>query len=288
MAKAYGLEAFCYYHYWFAGRQVLERPLEEIVKTKDPDFGFCVCWANQTWSGIWHGLSNKILIEQTYPGFEDHKRHFETLLPVFSDPRHILVDGKPVWLIYRPKEIPDTRNTLDLWRNFAIQAGLKGLHIIGVTEDRNWDPYSSGFDGAVSVNFPARRSWVSKRQFSKWLKQEMAVRRGHPTIYQYKDVVDNFVPDQLTKGHLPCVVPNWDNSPRSGSNALVLQDSTPELFRGSMRKALDITKDAAPEHRMVFLKSWNEWAEGNYVEPDLRYGHAYLEVIREEILRATN
>src|SRR3990172_5855368 len=114
MARKYGVEAFCYYQYWFAGRQLLERPFNEVLASGEPDFPFCLCWANQTWTGIWHGTPNRILVEQTYPGMEDHRRHFEALLPAFCDKRYLKVDGKPLFAIYNPMELPDTPRVLEL------------------------------------------------------------------------------------------------------------------------------------------------------------------------------
>jgi len=123
LARDYGLEAFCYYHYWFAGHRILDRPFNEVLASGEPDFPFCLCWANQTWSGIWHGAANRVLIEQTYPGIDDHRRHFETLLPAFSDKRYLTVDGKPLFIIYKPTELPNAAATTDLWREMAVKAG---------------------------------------------------------------------------------------------------------------------------------------------------------------------
>ncbi len=123
LARSYGIEAFCYYHYWFAGRRILERTFQEVLTSREPDFPFLLCWANQTWTGAWHGAPNRILIEQTYPGFDDHRRPFESLLPAFCHPRYVRVDGKPVFIIYRPTELPDTVKTIDLWGTMAREAG---------------------------------------------------------------------------------------------------------------------------------------------------------------------
>jgi lipopolysaccharide biosynthesis protein len=286
LAKKYGIEAFCYYHYWFAGKEILETPLREVINRGEPDLGFCTCWANQTWSGIWHGNPNKILIEQTYPGDEDHQKHFESLLPVFLDQRHILVDGKPVFVIYRPMELPNVRRTVDFWQKMARSAGLNGLHFVGVHESPDWIPEDHGFDAVITAKMPSRRGWISRRHPWKWLRQKYEIYRGHPTIHQYKDVANSIVVTDGKPSRYPCVVPNWDNTPRSMRSGMVLQDSTPELFRVQLRVALDGTQNIPVEKRLIFLKSWNEWAEGNYVEPDLRFGHAYLQVIQEELMRS--
>jgi len=289
MAKTHGIEAFCYYHYWFGGKQILERPLEEVIRTGEPDFGFCVCWANQTWTGIWHGSPNRILVEQTYPGDDDHRAHFKSLLPAFSDKRHIKLNNKPIFIIYRPMDLPDPCRTLELWREMACSAGLAGLHIIGVHEDPNWNPLSYGFDAAINPALPARRGWVSRRKSLKWLKQKYDILKGKPTIYRYENILDSLIPESLNVDlNYPCVIPNWDNTARSGSKGLVLHDSSPELFRKHLHKALSITRNVDQDRRLIFIKSWNEWAEGNYLEPDKRFGMRYLEVIRDEIFVTEN
>ena len=286
MARGYGIEGFCYYHYWFAGRELLERPFKAVVQSGKPDFGFCVCWANQTWTGIWHGAPDRVLIEQTYPGDEDHRRHFASLLPAFADARHIRVDGKPVFVIYRPRGLPDPRRTTDLWREMAVKAGLAGLHLVGVDEDPEWQPAHFGFDASTTPQLPQRRGWISRRRPLQWLRQRYEMTRGYPTIHQYEAVLRTLIntpPHQ--PNNYPCLIPNWDNTPRSGSNGLVLHGSTPELFGRHVRDALEATRNVDAEHRLIFIKSWNEWAEGNYLEPDAQYGLRYLEVMRKEVLR---
>lgn len=288
MARSYGIEAFCYYHYWFAGRQLLERPFNEVLASGEPDFPFCLCWANQSWTGIWHGTPNRILVEQTYPGLEDHRRHFETLLPAFHDKRYLKVDGKPLFSIYNPMELPDSQRVTELWRGLAERAGLPGLYLVAERwlPSWYWDPKPNGFDASVRVNLkPLRDKQVPWNQPMRKLKGWFDLWRGRPTVYPYETILD--FPANETRPEIdefPCVIPNWDNTPRSGKNGLVLQGSTPELFRRCLRIALDAVREAPREHRIVFVKSWNEWAEGNHLEPDWRFGRRYLEVLREEVM----
>lgn len=287
LARQYGIEGFCYYHYWFAGKLMLERPLQEVVTSGRPDFPFCMCWANQTWTGIWHGAPDRVLIEQTYPGDDDHRAHFEYLLPAFSDRRHVTVDDKPLFMVFRPTSIPDTRRVTDLWREMAVKAGLGGLHLVGVHDDPDWRPADYGFDAATIQRIPARRGWVPKRYPIRWAKQALDVWRGIPTVHRYDDIRADLVSARGpgVDGY-PMLIHAWDNSPRSGVDALVLRDCEPELFRLVFRQALELQAGVAPARRIIFLKSWNEWAEGNHLEPDLKYGHAYLRVIREECARS--
>jgi len=291
LAKAYGIEGFAYWHYWFAGRRILQRPFQEVLDMKEPDLPFCLAWANQSWTGIWHGLSDKILIEQTYPGTADYRAHFNALLPALTDARYITVDGKPLFYVFQPTGLPDARQFTDVWRELALKAGLKGLYLVGemplTSSAGEW-----GFDAAVDTSgllrLITRRPWRRPLDRIRWERKKLFRR---PTIVQYKDVCENFVTNRA--GGAPHVdrhlslLPGWDNTPRSGLNGLVLHGSTPEHFRRQVRRALSLGTEEPVEHRLLFLKSWNEWAEGNYMEPDLRFGHGYLEVLRAELLRVS-
>lgn len=283
MAREYGVEAFCYYHYWFAGKQLLERPFNEVLKSGEPNFPFCLCWANQTWTGIWHGAPDRVLIEQTYPGYDDHREHFAYLLQAFKDIRYVTVDGKPLFLIYQPLEIPEVKQVTTLWRKMAQESGLKGLYLIGYSWDPSFVPGEHGFDASIAEYLPRKGSGVNQRKTVRHFIRKFQAKMGKPTIYSYKEVLPELLKDNgLRDREYPCVIPNWDNTPRSGSSGRVLKGSTPELFRIHLRKALQIIRNFPPEHKLIFVKSWNEWAEGNHLEPDLRFGKGYLQVLKEE------
>lgn len=281
LAREYGIEGFCYYHYWFAGKRLLERPFNEVLASGEPDFPFCLCWANETWTGVWHGAPNRVLIEQTYPGESDYRAHFDALLPAFCDDRYIRIEDKPLFVIYRPQSIPDAPKVVELWRTMAMKAGLPGLFLVG-NDIHAAAAGPLGLDAVSPFQLPPRRPWVSRRTPIKWLKRRIEALAGRPTVYSYRDVFPAFMPpDALGVESFPCVIPNWDNTPRSGENGLVLHDSTPKLFRIHARQALERARGTSADRRIVFIKSWNEWAEGNHLEPDLRFGHQYLEVLRE-------
>jgi lipopolysaccharide biosynthesis protein len=287
LAKSYGIEAFCYYHYWFGnGRQLLETPFNEVVDSGEPNFPFCLCWANDTWSGIWHGAPDKILIKQEYPGIEDEKVHFRSLLKAFRDPRYVRVNGKPVFLIWRPYGFPDPVATVNHWRKMAEEAGLNGLHLVGIFREGHPAPEDIGYDASVYTHNPPPRTWGTWKSPLKLIWNRICQKFGIPSVYPYEKAIDYYVPDSLPETRYPSVVHSWDNTPRSGVNGLVLKNASPELFSKALRKAFDITRlrvKAGADGRLVFLKSWNEWAEGNHLEPDLQTGHGYLQAVMDTL-----
>lgn len=288
LARAHGVEGFCYYHYWFGGRRMLQRPFQEVLASGDPDFPFCLCWANHSWSNIWQGVANRILIEQTYPGMADHDAHFDWLLAAFRDRRYITVDGKPVLLIYDAPDIPDVKRVMDHWRERALRAGLPGLYLVGVAfRALGWDPRTCGLDASTWQPLPQKDGHIPWRYPHVKMRMKLARGKYRFTVYDYREVLDSLLrrrkPDWVDH---PTVLPNWDNTPRSGLNGMVLHEATPELFRIHLRRALDMCADLPAERRLVFVKAWNEWAEGNHLEPDQRFGHGFLEVVRDEVRRA--
>jgi hypothetical protein len=285
MAAEYGIEGFCYYHYWFAGKQLLNRPFDEVLASGSPDFPFCLYWANQTWSGVWHGMADLTLIEQTYPGKEDHRAHFEYLLPAFRDPRHIKVDGKPLFLVFMPHSIPDVQAALSQWREMAVAAGLGGLYLIAnSTTSVPEDLRTLGFDATVQGPNIKYRAWVKtwRKPFAR-IKQSLEHRRGIPHRYDMAEFAKKHEPRRLDWPSYPCLIHAWDNTPRSGRRGIVYENSSTEIFRKMLQAAVSSVSHEPQDKRLVFLKSWNEWAEGNHLEPDLRDGMAYLNVVRDVI-----
>ena len=298
LAREAGIEGFCYWHYWFGGKQLLERPFNEVLASRKPDFPFCLAWANESWTGIWHGTPNRVLMEQTYPGEEDHIAHFNSLLPAFLDHRYITVDGKPLFVIYKPKYLPFPAETLNLWQELAFNAGLKGLYIVGVINDvQEGKKYKNlGFNAFTLSRLP----WSTKRSVAFKLLSKVFGKQKSICLYQklfqkpfqYYDFnrapSDLVYEEDLEYIYYPCVVPNWDNTPRSGLNGYVGINSSPALFKEQIVKATQRVDGYENEHRIIFIKSWNEWAEGNHLEPDQRFGHAYLQAIKDayaEILK---
>ncbi|WP_316759859.1 glycoside hydrolase family 99-like domain-containing protein [Pedobacter aquatilis] len=298
LARKYGIEGFCYWHYWFGnGKIILERPFTEVLETGKPDFPFCLGWANETWTGIWHGNPKTILIEQKYPGVEDYINHFNYLLKAFRDPRYIQVDEKPLFVINSPESIPDIIEFTDLFRQLAVKNGLKGLYIVANTGSETWNPIKNGCDavnlilhGNLYRGIPANKKLLYSKYKNQLIKNETLskiyryFRKRPAQIYNYSDITDFLVTKKtFNYDAYPCVLPNWDNSPRSGINSMIFKNATPEAFERHLLQAVDLIKDNGDDKKIIFIKSWNEWAEGNYLEPDTNFGTKYLEVIRKHI-----
>ena len=293
LAKAHGITAFCYWHYWFAGRRILERPFQEVLASGEPDFPFCLAWANHSWTGIWIGAENRMLIEQTYPGEEDDRAHFETLLPAFRDRRYLRVHDKPLLVVFDAKGMPDSRVFASRWRQFASDAGLAGLHLVAIG-DPAWDWQSAGFDGML-ISEPATFLGYSRRSFRRKIYQ--AVLRRFPKLgrwlgpetYNYEDLMSHaFRRPDAPPGVYPCVVPNWDNTPRSGRRGVVVRGEQPEAYEKFLARACMEVASRPPDEQIVFIKSWNEWAEGNHLEPDTRFGTRFLEATRNVAMKASS
>jgi lipopolysaccharide biosynthesis protein len=281
LAGRYGIGAFCYYHYWFNGRRILERPFNEVLASGQPEFPFCLCWANEDWTRAWDGQSRQVLLQQVYSP-EDDKRHFESLLPAFTDPRYLKKDGRPIFLVYRGRRLPDPQSTTRRWQELARAHGLPGLYLLRVESfpDENDDPRTLGFDAAVEFQPEWRalfeRRW--KRYRRKWLRKLGLTWPGswRHNIQEYRDVVKLALskPAAPYPRH-PCVAPSWDNSARRFWDALILKNAEPSVYEEWLREVL-----VRDQSEFVFINAWNEWAEGCHLEPCSRWGHSYLEATR--------
>ncbi|WP_202913807.1 glycosyltransferase WbsX family protein [Pararcticibacter amylolyticus] len=287
MARYAGVEGFAYWHYWFAGKRLLERPFNEVLKSGSPSLPFCLAWANETWSGVWNNDHKRILVEQTYPGKEDHIAHFQANLDAFRDERYIRIDGKLLFLIYKPLNLPDAKSFIDLWNDLAHKNGLNGFYFVGVTNkplSETDEILELGFDAVNVFRVLQAKNEISgfKRYYSnisdRFFNGAIGLNK-----FDYQSIIGRWIKeDDEREEVLPCIFPNWDNSPRSGRRALIIHKSTPELFEEHMKSMMNLVEKK--QNKLLFLKSWNEWAEGNYVEPDLKYGNAYLEVLRKYLV----
>ncbi|MBU1040855.1 MAG: glycoside hydrolase family 99-like domain-containing protein [Proteobacteria bacterium] len=276
MAAEYGVDAFLYWHYWFGnGRRLLERPVDEMVRSGQPDFPFCLGWANQTWSGIWHGAPNRVLMEQLYPGQEDYRAHFEALMPAFADPRYLKIEGRNLFLVYNPSGLPDATAFTAFWRELARAQGLPDFHFV---EHGGCVWVGRGFDSCVA-NAPFI-DFNDKTADVRFHDPDHA-----PTVREYADYVRHMAGVELGPGEHPLGINGWDNTPRSGGRGHALHGSTPELFEAHLESLVRKIAHRPKASRILFLKSWNEWAEGNHLEPDLRWGCRYLEVLRNVLYK---
>jgi hypothetical protein len=288
MAKFAGVEGFAFWHYWWAGKKLLEKPLNILLENPQIDLPFSLAWANETWSGVWHGSPNKILVEQTYPGEDDHIAHFYDCLPAFKDPRYITVNGKLLFFLYRPMSLPSVEKFINLWNKLAHKEGVQGFYFVGASglaEKEYSSLIEKGFSAVNSFRMMEacqKDSGVISLRISKVLEKFGFVR---PRVHSYRAIIKYmFNHFDSYEGVIPTILPQWDNSPRSRLNSLILTGSTPEEFRTHVSQELTLLSSRREQEKLVYLKSWNEWAEGNYVEPDLKYGWGYLKVLRELLL----
>lgn len=296
MARKYGVEGFVYWHYWFAGKRLIERPFNEVLESGKPDFPFALAWANETWRGFGHGLSTErqTLIEQTYPGDEDYIAHFNAVLPAFKDKRYITCEGKPIFVIYQAAQLPDAKHFIELWQELARKNGLKGIYLIAHEMEAQKDEdvkrryaarIAEGFDAVNYVN----KYYHSTSQLPffvrvlRFLFHKREKTRKMPNICPYDVKVFRTCLDKEDKV-FPSILPNWDHTPRSGLRGTIVYGSTPEKFGEAVKYAVEAVKDKPQDKQFVFIKSWNEWAEGNYMEPDLQWGCQYLEQIAKYVL----
>ncbi len=315
MAREAGIEGFCYWHYWFRhDKKLLERPFCEVLNSGKPDFPFCLGWANHNWTNkSWEVGTRQqkemTLMEVTYSK-EEYILHFYDVLPAFRDKRYITVDGKPVFYIFCALALPNPKEFINLWQQLAIENGLKGIYFIGLgftlkekektlkaAITKHIPNYASthynalldaGFDAVNSRGY--HRAELYCRSFGEIVWRSLVMRlfkhmpipiskcdQKHINKYLYTE-------EDTWENVYPTLMPNWDRTPRSGRKAHIYTHSTPAVFGEQIDQVLRLIKDKAQEHKIVFLMSWNEWGEGNYVEPDLRFGHGYLDILRKKLM----
>lgn len=312
MAREAGIEGFCYWHYWFGnGKRLLQRPFNEVLQSGKPDFPFCLAWANHSWkTSTWeNGGKDRMIVEQRYLGEEDYTMHFQEVLPAFKDKRYITIEGKPLFAIFDPYNFQDVSNFIKTWQRLAKENGLKGIYFIAMsnstsTLQRNADGtlkrvapnlqsservyndlLNLGFDGINSFGKSrAEMLYMGKyaRIAKKLLHQYLPFLPTHRINYE-KITQHFFAPEDSWQNVYPSIFPQWDRTPRAGNSEGVYVNATPTTFKKHVEDALNVIENKDMEHRILFLRAWNEWGEGNYVEPDLKYGHGFLDAIKEVI-----
>lgn len=285
LARKYGIYGFCFYHYWFAGKTLLEMPVERILQNRQADLPFCLSWANEPWTRAWDGIEGQknVLMPQNYGGEKEWEEHFNYLLPFFKDFRYIKEDGKPVLIIYKAEQISHCRKMLDKWRLMACQNGFKGLYIIKTIGIESHPAFSQGFD--AMINFEPNATWQRYMRrgkenpfFPNWFTKKDKV-----TIIDYEKFCQCIVNkrDEAAVCQYLGAFPAWDNTARRGKDGVIYQGSTPERFKKYLSIQLKESKKAGKDY--IFVNAWNEWGEGAYLEPDERYGYAYLKALKEAL-----
>jgi lipopolysaccharide biosynthesis protein len=273
LAKSHGIGAFAYWHYWFDGKLLLETPLERVLASGEPHLPFCVAWANHSWStNTWTAVrrDRSLLIEQTYPGDDDHRRHFHYLLPFFSDPRYLRVEGRPLVYVREPAHIPQLARFVDLWRSLAADNGLGDLWFVGEA----WEHVGA----APSMDRTARFHRPTALPVDNGPLERLRRRLlGHPIKRRWDDLAARAL--EVADDEWPVLLPNWDTTPRRGRSGTVLTGTSPDAFGRLLADAMDRARSLEGT-QVVFVKSWNEWAEGNHLEPDRRHGRGWLEAVR--------
>ena len=313
MAREAGIEGFCYWHYWFGnGKRLLQRPFNEVVQSGKPNFPFCLAWANHSWkTSTWeNGGKDRMIVEQRYLGEEDYTMHFQEVLPSFRDKRYITIEDKPLFAIFDPYNFRDVSNFIKTWQRLAKENGLKGIYFIAIcnstsTLQRNADGtlkrvtpnlqsservyndlLNLGFDGINSFG-KSRAEMLCMGKYAriakKLLHQYLPFLPTHCIDYE-KITQHFFAPEDSWQNVYPSIFPQWDRTPRAGSSEGVYIKATPTSFKKHIQDALNVIKNKDVQHQILFLRSWNEWGEGNYVEPDLKYGHGFLDAIQETIV----
>ena len=298
LAQKYGVYGFCYYHYWFNGKLLLDAPLKSVLSSSKPDIPFCICWANENWTRAWDGLDRQVLIKQEY-SCQDSLRHIEHLIPIITDMRYIRVNNKPLILIYRPDIIPNLSALLSLWRKVAQHSCPSGIYLAGVMNNfsgmTEQQYLEAGFDAVIDFqpnrsDFPKPKALKSKIKnilqyyLPDRVYQKIKLSITANNIVNYQEMVLNIQnkkwPIEYTK--FPCVFPSWDNSARRKS-ATIIQNADYNLFSQWLITSIQNVKKYNIQEQLVFINAWNEWAEGCHLEPDKVNGHGFLKAVLDAI-----
>jgi Glycosyltransferase WbsX len=283
LAKAYGVHGFCYYYYWFNGRRILERPLNEVLESGKPDFPFCICWANENWSRLWDGGNNELLLSQDHTLGSDIE-FIRDVIPILQDDRYIRINGMPLLVLYRSDLLKDPKATAAAWREECQKAGLPGIHLCIVQSFKRTDPREIGFDSAVE--FPPHQYKVAN------VTDEIGdIEEGfHGRVYDYSTVAQHSL--ARPKESYPLfrtLFPGWDNTSRKRKHALIYHGANPSRYEYWLRGLVETARaEHPPESRLLFVNAWNEWAEGAHLEPDLKFGRGYLEATSRALEGRTN
>lgn len=295
LAKEAGISGFCYWHYWFEGKQLMEMPLQEVIKTHKPDYPFCVCWANHSWyAKNWNIQDakrvNKLLIKQTYGGEKDYIAHFESLLPAFKDSRYIKNNNKPIFGIYNAIDIPQLEKMINLWNQLAKKNGFDGIYFFAYIDSTSkLEKFNHQLFNEIVIDLLPDVAKTTKgihsffRKVMIKINAEKFLHLNKIPYQKYHKYCIHF----FTKHpeYSACIIPNYDHSPRSGKAAIILEDTNPQAWEKLLK---DILQTKSKDNSTLFIKAWNEWGEGNYLEPDIKYGNGFITSTKKAITQCSH
>jgi len=271
-AKEYGIDGFCYHYYWFSGKRILNRPLDDMLSDPESDMPFCLCWANENWTRRWDAAEHEVLLAQQYRSNDD-LAFIQSLEPFFADSRYIRVDGKPLLIVYRPQHLPNAQKTVEIWRRYCRNSGIGEIAICAALTHGNQDYLQFGFD--CGVEFPPHN--ISPAWVNDSVKQYDAFEGG---ICDYCDVASSYLKKSYDGLVYKTVFPSWDNTARRKHRALAVLNGTPNNYEYWLSATIDDVHQSRTDDALIFINAWNEWAEGCHLEPDARYGHGFLDATR--------
>ena len=271
LAKAYGIDAFCYHYYWFSGKRLLHEPIDDMLQDEGSDMPFCLCWANENWTRRWDAAEHEVLIAQKYRP-EDDIEFIKSLVPFFRDKRYLTINGAPILVVYRPQHLLDSRKTVSTWREYCRSIGIGELHLVCALTHGNDDYAKFGFD--AGVEFPPHASEVTNHAADM-----VFYSRFRGVVLNYPEFAASYVARTYCSPRVyKCVVPSWDNTARTGARALIVANGTPQNYECWLKEAVRTTHESqSGKQSFVFINAWNEWAEGCHLEPDQKYGRQFLE-----------
>ncbi len=283
LARRYGIYGFCYYHYWFSGKLLLEKPLELILREKDVDLPFCMCWANEPWTRSWDGQNREVIMPQDYDDKTDWEKHISYLMPFFKDDRYIKVDNKPMFVIYRTNNVTGCEEIIDYWDSVCRENGFAGIYI--VEENNNFQHDAQCKNSSAILDFePGYTRSFDKGTIEKAANKISLFFGKKYSTFSYEKTCEHITERPLKTSDKPSylgIFTGWDNTPRRAEGGTVTADASPQLFEKFL--ARQIERSNSVNNEFLFINAWNEWAEGAYLEPDTANGYAYLEAVQRAL-----
>lgn len=294
LARDAGIGGFCYWHYWFSPeQQLLNEIIDDVAYSGKPDFPFCLGWANESWKAkSWSqdGNTDTILIEQTYGGETDYRKHYEYVKKLIKNKNYIRIDDRPFFLVYKPENHPEIGSFINLWNKWIKEDKIAEsfYFVASVTYENNYESFlNQGFNAVTMAHYQRVLAEINNKQ-SLWnvLKERLRIKKHLPIIVSADDVYKHIIKEKdYLETVIPFMIPQWDHTPRSGVNGYLIKEATPEKFYEQAKKVLGVIEQK--NNKIIMLKSWNEWAEGNFMEPDLTYGENFLSAIKKALNETT-